>query len=273
VEPFQQPPDREVILHDQGRGFDQPPDDPGVDQVIRSRGVPSAEQAGSLSIQIRTHLWVSWARVAITHEAVALAARKPAQQPGANLSLVLEREGDAGLVGICAAAFALEALSRELEELGLLPAATVAAWGTMGRPDAAAATLEVLKVSVDPKGMVNLWKQELSWLFQIRGASVHYQGSFQPPQPHPLGTNVAPSQITYSAENTTRAVDLLLGILEQCRDRPKPGARQWSQEAQGIITQLIGSRGQGPQLRGRVAVPRRCGVLCRRRDRGPTVSW
>jgi hypothetical protein len=32
---------------------------------------------------------------------------------------------------------------------------------------------------------------------------------------------VAPAGITYSVENTTRAVDLLLGILERCRDKPK----------------------------------------------------
>ncbi len=54
-----------------------------------------------------------------------------------------------------------------------------------------AVTLEVLKVAVDPKGMVNLWRQELPWRFQVRGESVHYRGSFQAPQPHPLGTNTA----------------------------------------------------------------------------------
>ena len=45
--------------------------------------------------------------------------------------------------------------------------------------------------AVDPKGMVNLWRQELPWRFQVRGESVHYRGSFQAPQPHPLGTNTA----------------------------------------------------------------------------------
>jgi hypothetical protein len=241
VDPSQQPPDREVTLHDQGQGVDQPPDDPGANQVIHPQGIPAPTQPPGLSIQIRTHLWVSWARVAITHEAVALAARKPAQQPGTNLSLVLEQEGDAGLVGICAAAFALEALSRELEELNLLPAAILAKWANKS-PKMREKTMEVLKATV---GVTNLWGRELRWLFRIRGESVHYTGSFQAPQPHPFGTN-APSQITYRAENTTRAVNLLLGILERCRDKPKPGARQWSQEAQGIITQLIGSRGQGP---------------------------
>jgi hypothetical protein len=197
------------------------------------------------SIRIRTHLWVLWARIAIRHEVMAQAARKEAQQPGVDLGPLFEAEMDASLTGICAAAFALEALSRELEELRLLPAATVGAW-TKNRPSDAAVTLEVLKVAVDPKGVVNLWRQELPWLFKIRGESVHYEGSFQAPQPHPLGTNTGLAQVTYSIENTTRAVNLLVGILERCRDKPKPGARQWSQATQGIITQLIGSRGQIP---------------------------
>jgi hypothetical protein len=46
------------------------------------------------------------------------------QQPGADQSRLLMDEADAGLDGICAAAFALEALSRELSELGSIPEAT-----------------------------------------------------------------------------------------------------------------------------------------------------
>ncbi len=56
---------------------------------------------------------------------------------------------------------------------------------------------------------------------------------------------VAPTQVTYSAENVTRAVDLLLGILERCRDKPKAVTRQWSQDMRGAIDELIGRRG-GP---------------------------
>jgi hypothetical protein len=56
--------------------------------------------------------------------------------------------------------------------------------------------------------------------------------------------NVAPSQVAYSAENATRAVDLLLGILERCRDMPKPPAQQWSQDMRGAVNELMGRRGQ-----------------------------
>jgi hypothetical protein len=124
---------------------------------------------------------------------MAHAARQDMQQPGADQSRLLEREADAGLVGICAAAFTLEAISRELDELGMVPAATRAAW-RKNRLSDDKQILELVKFAVDPKGLVNVWKRELAWLFGVRGSSVHYRGTFEAAQLHPLGTNVAPSQ-------------------------------------------------------------------------------
>jgi hypothetical protein len=214
-------------------------------QQVHAHAIPAAvgASAGSVSLQIRTHLWISWARIALKHEAMAHRAGQEMQQPGANHSRLLEREADAGLVAICAAAFALEALYRELDELGVVPAVTLAAWKANRLSDDKQ-ILELLKLAVDPKGLVNSWQRELAWLFGVRGSSVHYRGSFEAPQPHPLGTNVAPSQITYSAENATRAVDLLLGILERCRDKPKPTTRAWSQSMRGAIEDLISRKDQ-----------------------------
>jgi hypothetical protein len=118
--------------------------------------------------------------VALKHEAMAHAARQEMQQPGADQSRLLEREADAGLVGICAAAFALEAISRELDELGMVPAATRAAW-RKNRLSDDKQILELVKFAVDPKGLVNVWKRELAWLFGVRGSSVHYRGTFEAP--------------------------------------------------------------------------------------------
>ena len=213
------------------------------DQHVQAHGIPSQEAFGSLSIQIRTHLWISWARIALKHETTAVAVRQEMQHADADQSRLLEREADAGLDGICAAAFALEAVSRELRDLEAVPQTTLNAWRAKGVA-ADSFVLEVLKHAVDPRGLVNVWKRELKWLFDMRGKSVHYEGAFQPPEAHPLGMNVAPSQVTYSADQTTRAVDLLLGILERCRDRPKPPVKQWSQDMRGAVNELIGRRGQ-----------------------------
>jgi hypothetical protein len=211
---------------------------------VQARAQPArvTMTAGTVSVAMRTHLWISWARIALKHEAMAHAARQEMQQLGADQSRLLGQEADAGLVGICAAAFALEALSRELDELGVIPQAMLTAWQN-SPPSADKQVLEILKHSVDPRGLVTIWARELEWLFGLRGSSVHYRGMNEPPQLHPLGMNVAPSQVAYSAENATRAVDLLLGILERCRDKPKPPARNWSKEMRGAVEELIGRRG------------------------------
>ena len=59
----------------------------------------------------------------------------------------------------------------------------------------------------------------------------------------PARINVAPSQVAFSAENSTRAVDLLLSILKRCRDKPKALARDWSQGIRGAVDELVGRRG------------------------------
>lgn len=218
-------------------------------------------------IQMRSRLWVVWTRVALKHEARALAATQRAQQHnadwaqaqqendgeqqtkhGTNMALALSEEMDAGLVGICATAFALEALSMELAELGAISQATVDGWREKRKegkgPAAEDVTLEVLSQTFDTRGLHTSWRDELEWLFKVRGSSVHYEGSFEATRPHPLGTEVSIAQMTYSAENTTRAADLLVSILERCRDRPKAPARTWAREVRRIINELIDRRGQ-----------------------------
>jgi transposase InsO family protein len=170
---------------------------------------------------------------------------------------VLEREGHAGLVCICAAAFALEALSRELLELRVVPPATTTAWAR-NRPPADRQILEVLKHGFDPRGLVATWERELRWLFGVRGSSVHYEGSFAPPEIHPLGMGVAPTQATYRAENAMRAVDLLLGILERCRDKPKPPIRAWSKHKRIRTPALLSPPGRSARRRIRSSCTRDC---------------
>jgi hypothetical protein len=222
-------------------------DSPALTQVhtLAVQDVSQAQTAETVSIAIRTHLWIAWARIALKHEATAHAARQEMQRPGADQYRLLLQEADAGLDGICAAAFALEALSRELSELGAFPQATLTAWrDAEKRPKAKNVVLEVLSQTIDARGLVTRWRGELRWLFDLRDKSVHYEGAFAPSEPHPLGMNVAPEQVAYLAENVTRAADLLLAILERCRDKPKPSARKWSQEMRGAVNDLIGRRGR-----------------------------
>jgi hypothetical protein len=224
-------------------------DSPALTQVhtLTVQDVWQAQTAETVSIAIRTHLWIAWARIALKQEAMAHAARQEIQQPGADRYHLLLREADAGLNGICAAAFALEALSRELRDLGAIPQATLESWKQKRKegkgPAAKKVVLEVLSQTIDTQGLYTSWRDELGWLFDLRDSSVHYEGIFAPSEPHPLGMSVAPEQVAYLAGNVRRAVDLLLAILERCRDRPKPPARKWSQEMRGALNNLIGRRG------------------------------
>ncbi len=211
------------------------------------RALPEAGRGDdSMQVEARTILWISWARIAVQHEAIAIAAAPAMRQPGADQSRLLEREAEAGMVSICAAAFALEVLSREISELGAIPQATLDGWREKRKqgkgPAAEDVTCEVLAQTIDARGLVTGWRQELGWLFDLRGSSVHYEGALASLEPHPLGMNVAPSQVAYSAENATRAVDLLLKILERCRDKPKPPARDWSQGLHGAVDELVDRR-------------------------------
>lgn len=195
-------------------------------------------------ILMRAHRWISWTRIAIQHETMAKAARQGLEQaaPENRDGYMLQQEADAALVAICAAAFALEALTRELDDLVSLPSATLAAW-QRNPPPADRRVLELLKLSVDPRGVVAVWTRELAWLFGVRGGAVHYEGMNQPTQPHPVGMNVSVAQVTYSPEKATRAVDLLLGILERCRDRPKLAVRGWSNGTRHVVDELVSHRG------------------------------
>lgn len=217
-----------------------------VDATVTPQPIRATVEVPPVRILMRTHLWISWARIAIQHETMAKEAWQELEQaaPENRDGYMLQREADAALVAICAAAFALEALTRELDDLVTLPPATLAAW-QRNPPPADRHVLELVKLSVDPRGLVAMWTRELAWLFGVRGGAVHYEGINEPTQPHPVGMNVSAAQVTYSPENATRAVDLLLGILERCSDRPKPPVREWSSGTRHAVDELVGRRGHG----------------------------
>jgi hypothetical protein len=216
-----------------------------TDANVTPHTITARVEVPSVRILMRTHLWMSWTRIAIDHEMLAKAARGELKQaaPEERDGFMLQGEADAALVAICAAAFALEAFTRELDDLITPPPATLAAWQD-NPPPADRQVLELLKLAVDPRGLVAMWTRELAWLFGVRGAAVHYEGANEPTQPHPVGINVSVAQVTHSLENATRAVDLLLGILERCRDRPKPPVLGWSRSIRHVFDELTSRRSQ-----------------------------
>jgi hypothetical protein len=85
-----------------------------VDVSVTPQPIRVTVEVPPVRILMRTHLWISWARIAIQHETMAKEARQELEQaaPENRDGYMLQREADAALVAICAAAFALEALTR-----------------------------------------------------------------------------------------------------------------------------------------------------------------
>jgi hypothetical protein len=208
-----------------------------------------ADAAGamdSISVKIRTHLWLPWARIAMKHEAMAHDARHDAQRlpAGGNPSPLLQQEADAALVCVCAAAFAIEAMYRRFlqQEFNLISKQDREGWKRADTADHKR-VFETLRRGFDLRGMESQWRTELRWLFKLRGAAVHFIEDWREPTPHPLGNNAAPELVTYSAESAKRAINLLVDVLVVCRDKPTAKTRKWSQDMRGAMDDLIGRRG------------------------------
>jgi hypothetical protein len=203
------------------------------EQRIKLGQVVETETAQPVSMQVRSRLWMPWGRIAIQHEAMAHAVRGEAASLPAETSLgpLIQPEVEAGLVCVCATAFALEALYIELTDpaLRIVPSDLRDSW-TARRTRRGGRIEETLKRAVDTSALPSILRQDLDQLFQARGNAVHFVGKFQPMALHPLGTDVSPVQLMYSAESATRAVDLLVQILTACRDHPKQPAKSWSEQ-------------------------------------------
>jgi hypothetical protein len=149
------------------------------------------ENAGSMSFKIRTHLWTPWVRIALKHELMAQEARRDAQQlpTGVNPSPLLQQEADAALVCVCAAAFAIEALYRRFlqQEFNLISKEVREGWKRANTADHKR-VLETLRRGFELRDIASVWRAEFAWLFNLRGAAVHFTEDWRDPAPHPLGT-------------------------------------------------------------------------------------
>jgi hypothetical protein len=94
-----------------------------------------------MAVSVRTHMWIWWAHIAITHEQQARDARAALTQVEADANL-LSQETYAALVAICACGFSLDALYGAVRDvLGQPPAAEA----NRGRTRRVGVILETLK--------------------------------------------------------------------------------------------------------------------------------
>ena len=196
----------------------------------------SITPTGSVTMSISHNLWATWASLAIRHERWALDVRRghgTAERPD------LSGELRESLLAMTASAFALDGFYGAIRDL-------VYSGGRVGKPESRAGTIfEAVKRASDVAGktMNENWLPELKWLFDARRQGVHHLPQFSEGLPHPSVEGLAADEYAlYRVENATRAVDLVLSVLEGCIGHPKPALREWAGRNTAMLTNLLAER-------------------------------
>lgn len=194
------------------------------------------------TIVVTAHMWITWAELAIEHERKAKAARQAMlglHAKGENFAPEMGRETAEGLLAVCSAAFAMDALVNVWMQL-VIDQATLAKWmAPNGKKGKTGQVEQVLRRSCgDSKKAINLndrWKV----VFAQRGGAVHFFEKPGPTMPHPSGiTNAAEVHVTYGQENATAAVDLLIETLSEVVSTSKPDLASWVAEMTETVAAL-----------------------------------
>jgi hypothetical protein len=203
------------------------------------------EAAASLSVLVKTHLWVWWADIAIDQRNLARVGREELlkrTREGSDLDLSLESRP--ALIAVAGASHAIDAFYGEARELIPIPKALSDAWRRKrtGRPERIRETLK-LGFGVGKHGAQ--WKIDFDWLFDLRDAAVHHSSQATPTVPHPaLPTNVTPESADYVTEASDRAVNVMFRVFDQCIATPKstlPDLVVWANSLRPTIDALRGT--------------------------------
>lgn len=194
--------------------------------------------------EVRTFLWYIWAEIAVDNEYLALDARRSIVSDGRDAAAT-ETEMKASLLAITAVGHSLDALQLALVELGCVPEETLSAWSKRG-PKQRAKVLATLRYTFGDYALAPSLPTELEWLYEVRNDAVHNQAPIGPIVVHPaLGTRTTPARVRYGVENATRAVDLLIRVLETVSGTSEPQSQpalRWSRSWRPGISEIVGRR-------------------------------
>lgn len=211
-------------------------------------GIVATSTVATITMRLATGLWMGSARNALRGEADVWRARAELdrQQREALPFEAANDELDAALAAVGGAAFAIDGFYGSVAPWIAVPPHLLAAWERNGtaREDGIVESLK-LAFRLGPAGA--RWQTVLPWLFALRNGNVHYVEEFSDPEPHPVMGNVPRERTLYTAENATRAVDLMLDVFVTCsgdRLRPKsdPQLIDWRSRWEPIIEQLRHAR-------------------------------
>jgi hypothetical protein len=208
---------------------------------------PGGARAGGVAprVAVKTHLWTRWATIAIREEAAARNARDLLREIGPyGKGFDPSLESDAAMLAVSAAAHSIDGLYGEVKELIPLSASLVDAW-EKNRAPRHTRIFETLKSGFRLGWRGRQWQSDLEWLFDTRDFALHHGPEFHEPVAHPLGVETSREHALYTIESGTRAVDLLLGILQRVIAAPSPklpAVQKWSTDLGPSVELLVEKR-------------------------------
>ena len=138
------------------------------------------------------------------------------------------------MVAICAVAFSLEALNRELRAHGgwSLPTAPKG----KSSPSASAVLRDALhkSIALDPAAVAALARRATPVIL-ARDKAVHFQGVAHAPVPHPSGTHSSIEAALYSLEEAEKAVALMRETFRAVADHPRPAVAQFAKSHRSFL--------------------------------------
>lgn len=172
-----------------------------------------------MTVQTKTHLWWTWLQIAARATASAMHSRVdgyPPQKFESGESAKLSAEFQFSLVAVAACAFALEALSKEIEGSGYKvdssrfkkPATTNAGFFVAQR---------IIQAFALSGPAADSWPGRLESLFRLRNDSVHFESVWRSGvHPHPSGVRTGYELSIFTLEAAVESVRLGLDVIREC---------------------------------------------------------
>lgn len=211
-------------------------DDAG-DIVITPEPVRLNVTAYAPTILVSTSLWNNWSRVAIEHEHEAWKHRADWNE-GRIRNIAPEFQ--ASLIAVTAVAFTLDALHGALAPI----------LGRQSRPRNRWQYIrDTFRLACNPSS--RKWQNEIAWVLRdARTKAVHHGPKQHQPIFHSgLKTSIAEENHFFSAESTTRAVDLMMDMFGALLAPDREQARAikgWSASTAHVLPELTALRGSKP---------------------------
>ena len=184
------------------------------------------------TIHLSTPFWLYWSEISVESEHSAWLHRVAANSASPGPAMIEETK--ASMIALTGSAHALDAFCGKFAD-DIMPPKLLDNW-RKGRGNRPRQIDHALRQGFDVSDQA--WQDDIIWLFRDRrNPALHHAEKTNETVEHPLGTRTAPEMVAYSAEATSRAVDLLLDVLDKCSAAPKPASAKM---ANGMRYQVEG---------------------------------